>query len=199
MSADPKPSDHIIIAYGPQPIEFLGKAAAFCGHDAVIDSDLGRNAGATFVVGSPRALDALAARLAHGAMATAIEETSGTGISHEAISWLANGERGLSSETMFAHLIGISVCGPDGQSHPYDCSDWRRCQLLLEAVPEVAQRFPKMAEVSPQWANLISAWPEILMALDEDSPDWRKKTSWGHSKQALNLIRTAIGRGHLIA
>ena len=95
---------------------------------------------------------------------------------------------------MFTKLVGIRAIVKKHESHPYDPSDWRECQLLIEAVPEVAERFPEMAEVSPEWSRLVTAWPEILRMLDVDAPNWRNKTTAGRSVRAWNLIRQATGR-----
>ena len=65
-------------------MDFLGKAAAFCGDDAVMGTDVARNAGATFVLGSPQALQTLAASLAPAAMSKALDTVAGTMASHEA-------------------------------------------------------------------------------------------------------------------
>lgn len=85
-----------------------------------------------------------------------------------AIAWLRHGERGISSEAIFAHLTGVPV-GNMGMSPPYDASDLRRCRLLLAAVPEFAARIDEMAQVSPQWARLVERWDEVCALMDAEA------------------------------
>jgi len=83
-------------------------------------------------------------------------------ISDAANLWLGIGERGISSETIFSHLTGVHVLNGmwrfDG---PHDFSDWRRCEMLLQAVPEFRDRFAEMKTVSPLWARLVDEWPSL--------------------------------------
>lgn len=81
------------------------------------------------------------------------------------IEWLANGDTGLSSETMAFMALGVKK---NHSHHPHDTSDLNRCLLLLEAEPMVRLSFPKLRELSPQWAALIDNWDELeRMFLDE--------------------------------
>ena len=95
-------------------------------------------------------------------------------LSDNAIRWLANGERGLSSETIFTHLTGVDAIGDGWASHPLDPADLRRCRLLLEQCPELLADFPRMAQVSDVWRRLVHHWDELYALMDEEIPDWRK-------------------------
>lgn len=88
------------------------------------------------------------------------------------IEWLANGERGLSSETIVQRLTGIDCAHCD--IHPYDPSDLGRCRKLMERVPALRDRFSEMRDVSPQWAALVDHWDELCATMDEEAPEWRK-------------------------
>jgi hypothetical protein len=86
-------------------------------------------------------------------------------IEEKAIFWLQNGERGMSSEAMCFHLMGKT----GSKSHPWDPDDFRRCYLLLKAVPEwngftYRQR---MKSLSPEWARLIDQWDKLTGMLEE--------------------------------
>jgi hypothetical protein len=94
-------------------------------------------------------------------------------LSENAIQWLANGERGLSSETIFATITGMKVGDYPDKSHPYDPGDLRRCRLLLDACPEIAERLSLMALVSSAWAALTPRWQELCAVMDEETPNWR--------------------------
>ena len=102
----------VVFSFGPAPINFLSNASALCGKDAILDTSAARMAGASFAMGSPAALAALKAKLEDGALAA--ERAANPGLSPEATAWLACGERGVSSNTIFEHLTGISAVGEWG-------------------------------------------------------------------------------------
>jgi hypothetical protein len=82
-------------------------------------------------------------------------------------SWLAMGERGISSETIVGHLTGVHFARHQGE--PLDPSDFRRCEMLLRAVPLARLEFAAMKTASPVWARLVDAWDELVVLLDEES------------------------------
>lgn len=161
----------VVFSFGPAPIDFLSSASALCGKDAILDTDVARMAGASFAVGSPAALAVLKAKLEDGALAA--ERAANPVLSPEATAWLAGGERGVSSNTIFEHLTGISAVGEWGGSYPRDPDDFRRCRLLLERVPELVPLLPRMAEVSPVWAALVAGWDSLCATMDAECPNWR--------------------------
>jgi hypothetical protein len=112
-------------------------------------------------------------------------------LSSEAVHWLASGERGVSSETIFSTLTGVDTLGGTQPRPPSDPSEWRRCQLLLEAVPELAPRLHEMAAVSPKWAELVESWPRIMAAMDEEVPGWRGAMARGFANRAWQIMRGA--------
>lgn len=91
------------------------------------------------------------------------------------VKWLANGERGISSETIFTHITGVNALRrPWTASHPLDPDDFTRCVRLLEACPAISMRFTEMASASPVWARLVEHWDELVSMLDEEVPGWRQ-------------------------
>lgn len=181
----------VVLGFGPQPIDWISKTCKLCGKDAVMDPDVARMAGANLAAGSPKALALLRKQLEAGAIASTMTENPG--LSLAAIKWLASGERGISSNTIFTRLTGIDALEGWGGGHPYDPSDFRRCQLLLEALPELVPLFPKMADVSNEWKDLVYLWADIVKAMDEESPNWRKNFNV-YPNRAYTLIKRAIGR-----
>jgi hypothetical protein len=166
----------VVLGFGPQPMDFLSKAAKLCGKDAVVSPDVARMAGANLAAGSPAALSALRSRLEEGALSAQKSQTPA--LSAEACAWLANGRRGVSSNTIFTHLTGIDALGGYYGSHPHDPDDLDRCLALLEAVPELRDDIRKMAQVSPYWAALIDRWHEIKRShIDEVGLGWTKAKS----------------------
>lgn len=110
------------------------------------------------------------------------------------VAWFLEGEVGESSKAMAAKLSGwADRKGKKAQrftSYPLDAGDFRRCLLMLEAVPELAPLLPKMAEVGPVWAALVSVWPELTVCLETECPGWRQK--YGPAPETYALIRAVV-------
>jgi len=75
--------------------------------------------------------------------------------------WIANGETGTSSKTMWNCLIGNSNFSVD---HPYDPDDFSRCYKLLQTVPE--------------WNNLVENWDKLTEMFEKN-----QRTGWQNSKK----------------
>lgn len=186
------PEGVVVLAFQPQPIDFISKAAKLCGKDAVMDPDVARMAGANVAAGSPKALTALRARLEAGAKLEASRQTKGLGLPPGAAEWLGAGERGISAETIFSHLTGFNVLRDHRGSHPRDPADWRRCQLLLEAVPKLELEFHRMRELGAVWSALVDGWSRINTLMDIESADWRNPAIHGSARQAYDLMKQLI-------
>lgn len=119
--------------------------------------------------------------------------------------WLAFGERGLSSEAIVAHLTGTHVgrtWSGDVYRHPYypsDPDDFRRCQLLREAVPIVELMFGQMRTASPVWARLVDAWDEIHDTIEAEVPDYLHTRSDGLARRGYALMKRVIAGGDVCA
>lgn len=101
--------------------------------------------------------------------------------------WLADGERGMSSESIMRAATGGKP-GRWGWTEPLDGGDFRRCELLLAEVPEARDAaFPRLAAESPVWAALIARWDDITELLDEEVPD-RSTARRGKAPSAYRLI-----------
>lgn len=84
--------------------------------------------------------------------------------------WLANGERGVSSEAIVSQLTGIQI-GRHGNfpDHPYDPGDLRRCVKLLDTYPLIGLVFKdEMPKRSPIWAELVANWEHLTVLLKEE-------------------------------
>jgi len=113
--------------------------------------------------------------------------------SENLIQWLANGERGVSSETIVHHVTGLDM-GPRFMSdHPYDPDDLIRCVKLLERCPELVPGFrEKMPMVSGSWGRLVEQWDELVGLLDEEVPGWRPGER-GAAERTYNRMRELLG------
>ncbi|OZE77161.1 hypothetical protein CH305_18155 [Rhodococcus sp. 15-649-2-2] len=111
--------------------------------------------------------------------------------------WLATGERGISSEMIATHLTGVPIL-PDRwsnrrDSHPHDPSDFRRCELLLRAVPKARQRMDSVGDLSPVWRNLVDHWDEIVALCEEESPGcFDGPRAGGKASKAYSLMKELI-------
>lgn len=72
--------------------------------------------------------------------------------------WIANGETGSSSKTMWNCLMGNRSFEVN---HPWDPDDFKRCYKLLEVVPEWKSRLDELRPLSKVWDGLVSNWPRL--------------------------------------
>lgn len=92
----------------------------------------------------------------------------------EIISWLATGERGMSSETMAFTALGQKC----EVHHPLDPADLNRCIKLVRSCPSVKERFNDIACLNAEWNTIINHWDELeKMFIDEVGYDWSKSDS----------------------
>ena len=178
----------VVLGFGPQPLDFLSKAAKLSGKGAVLDQDVARMAGATFAIGQPELFAELRQRLEMGALIAQRQATPH--LSLAATNWLANGQRGISSNTMFSVMTGVDALGDSSPSHPHDPDDLDRCLLLLHAVPELRAKLPLMAKCSPAWAALVGVWDQLeSLHIAEVGLGWTKGNS---AAETYKLMRTIL-------
>ncbi len=80
--------------------------------------------------------------------------------------WKQHGERGISSESIFSKLSGQNILKHYG-SEPCDPGDFRRCYMLIKAIPEWRDELHKMREESTAWSNIIDNWDKLSEMLEE--------------------------------
>ena len=73
--------------------------------------------------------------------------------------------------------------------------DFRRCELLLRAVPTLRPLLPRMAKVGPEWAALVKRWPDIVAAMDAEVPGWTERRRSGGAWRAYALINECLAIG----
>ena len=84
--------------------------------------------------------------------------------------WMRYGEVGTSSETIWSVLSGHPIRDP---GLPGDPDDFRRCHLLLEALPWWRGRLPEVAVVYPEWGPMVREWPRMTELFLEELPTGR--------------------------
>lgn len=107
--------------------------------------------------------------------------------------WLARGERGISSEAIVEQLTGERVGRHfRGSDHPYDPSDLNRCVKLLDQHDLAKLVFPgAMADRSPEWAALDAAWDELTTLLREEQAEktGRAPRTYARMREVLDGVR----------
>ena len=88
------------------------------------------------------------------------------------IAWLANGDTGISSKTIWGVMMGRDAGGYEyrGNNIPYDPADFGRCYRLLKVMPSWGARLPEVAMRFPEWKPLVGAWDELTALYEEELP-----------------------------
>lgn len=110
--------------------------------------------------------------------------------------WLARGERGISSEAIVEQLTGerIGHGYHRGDDHPYDPSDLRRCMLLLDQHDLAKLVFPgAMVSRSRSWAALDAVWDELIELLREEMKreDGKAPKTYARMREVLDEARAS--------
>ncbi|HRG37078.1 MAG TPA: hypothetical protein PK289_00970 [Bacteroidia bacterium] len=79
--------------------------------------------------------------------------------------WIANGETGSSSKTMWNCFMGNKEYEIN---HPYDPDDFKRCYNLLKAIPEWKNRLNELKELSQPWNNLVDNWDKLTEMFEQN-------------------------------
>jgi hypothetical protein len=97
--------------------------------------------------------------------------------------WIAGGDTGTSSITIWSVMMGCSM--PRDRSDrgrapsvPHDPSDFGRCHRLLELFPAWRSRLPEVAAKYPAWGGLVGAWAELTALYIEELPSGRCPRLW---------------------
>ena len=86
--------------------------------------------------------------------------------------WLLKGDRGISSETIFGAITGLTI--NSSKYPPADPSDFCRCYKLIKAVPKWKSELNKVSQLSKTWKNVIDNWDKLSELLEEQI-EWRDK------------------------
>jgi hypothetical protein len=94
--------------------------------------------------------------------------------------WLAGGDAGLSSATIWSVMTG---CRPgrlagSGPYIPLDSDDLGRCIRLLERFSEWRARLPELVDVHAGWTPIVENWDRLVALYRAEPADhrgWRPK------------------------
>jgi uncharacterized protein YdcH (DUF465 family) len=85
------------------------------------------------------------------------------------IKWIREGDRGISSETIFEVLANHPLLLERYDfSTPSDASDFYRCFELIRAIPEWKDRLSEVSKKHPHWKLIIEHWQELESCLIND-------------------------------
>jgi hypothetical protein len=93
-------------------------------------------------------------------------------VNKAALIWIINGHVGISSQTIWAVMMGIADdCNRAQFSVPWDSSDMLRCLALIEAVPEWESRLSEVSDRFPEWKGIVENWEELRALKDRGEGD----------------------------
>lgn len=105
----------------------------------------------------------------------------------KAMFWIANGETGMSSKTMWNCLLGNKKFPIN---HPYDPDDFKRCYKLLQTVPEWKPQLEKLKPLSKEWSNLVDNWDKLTEMYEQNVKDnWKNYKKIGMYEFMETLIK----------
>lgn len=117
---------------------------------------------------------------------TEAEADQNANVQDKAMWWIANGEVGMSSKTMWFCLMGKNN---DEVRHPYDPADFSRCYKLLQAVPEWKKHLNRLKYLSEPWSNLVDNWDKLTEMYEQNvNEDWKNYKKIGMYEFMQTLI-----------
>lgn len=111
-------------------------------------------------------------------------------IAERASWWWQHGERNVSSETIFCACAGR---GLHRANYPYDPENYRKCQRLLEIVPEWRGCLYKVTERWPWFGPFEVRWPEFERLWAEES-----NNTGGRTPKLYEALKEARKEAHAI-
>lgn len=84
--------------------------------------------------------------------------------------WAERGERGISSNTIYAAMTGGYMYGA---CYPYDPDDYRRCRFLLDLIPEWRAKLDEISVRFPWMKPFVDRWDQFDLLWDQESPSKR--------------------------
>ncbi len=101
------------------------------------------------------------------------------------LTWFLRGEVGASSKTLVHFYKGEEFRDGDFPTPPFDVSDFRRCYLLVQEVPEIKEVFPLVAERCPAFKGVIENWDAISAA-------YERERGQGNCPETYRLLKESL-------
>jgi hypothetical protein len=102
--------------------------------------------------------------------------------------WLAGGDAGVSSKTIWAVMTGYPIPNEPrlrAADPPQDPSDFGRCHRLLELFPAWRSRMPEVALAHPDWAGLVAEWDALTELYVTELPTGEAPLLYARMKELL--------------
>lgn len=110
-----------------------------------------------------------------------MDSTNYANLPPEAVKWLGSGDRGVSSNTLFAALYGVATrCTVQGRAAPSDSSDFKLCRQMIDSIPGARERLLGLQDVRARAYErvkilaVVKHWDALCAIMDADWPDWRE-------------------------
>jgi hypothetical protein len=100
--------------------------------------------------------------------------------------WLAGGDTGISSQTIWSVMTRHPVARV---GYPLDPADFGRCHRLLEQFPAWRARMPEVAARHPAWAGLVAEWDALTALYLRDLPTGKFPELYERMQQIENAPR----------
>lgn len=104
------------------------------------------------------------------------------------ISWLANGDTGISSRTIWFVLMGRPIPANDWTDVPHDPADFGRCHRLLAVMPSWRARLGEVAAEYPEWKPLVDHWDELAALYEEELPKGTAPKMYARMQELRALV-----------
>lgn len=107
----------------------------------------------------------------------------------ELVKWLAGGERGDSSNVVFAHMTGVKEATAkqcDKTFAPMDLSDMSRCLKLIDIGGQTwRDAIPSLATLSPEWEKIVARWDKLEALTRLWMADSKSYNTWESWRQII--------------
>lgn len=86
------------------------------------------------------------------------------------IKWLLEDDRGISSETILAVMVGETKANMIFDT-PKDSGDFGRCYRMLQHFPEWEERLNEVSDIFSEWEPFFKEWSELKQLYEENKFD----------------------------
>lgn len=110
------------------------------------------------------------------------------------MNWIATGEVGISSKTMWAALTDAITGGPKGLNFdvPHDPDDFRRCLSFVNYCGVTPDDLQRVKEVFPWWSPQVDNWPRLVEL-------WNEESRSGRCPKLYDLLRELENQSMVLA
>lgn len=102
--------------------------------------------------------------------------------------WIATGEVGISSKTIWAALMGVPFTRKTQFDTPSDTDDFQRCFKLLHDVPGFRERLPEVGAWFPKWKPFCEHWAELETLWISIFVEWHSHIRSQHLKDTCDKM-----------